>query len=485
MAALDELGIAPFQLLVSNLYPFAQTVASGATPDGDDRADRHRRPGHGAARRRRTTRRSPSWSDPGTLRRRHRRGPCRRVHAGAAPQRLAARRLPAHRRRTTSPWPDGWRALRPTTSSSDAATGSRDGSRSRLRARRRSCATARTRTSAPRSTSTSARTWHRRTPSSSHGKEMSYNNYVGRRCGVAAAYDYAEPVRGDHQARQPVRHRRRLGHRRSAPQGPRVRPGERVRRRDRGEPSGDAWRWPTSWPTSSPRWSWRPHYDDGAVEAFARKKNHAAAAGSEPTGLGHRAASGVGRAARAERRPDRRAGRRPGQLDAGHRRARRRGDSAPTSASPGAPSARSSRTPSCWPRTEPRVGVGHGPGQPRGRGPARRRPRRRPCARARWRHPTRSSRSPTGWRSCSPPGCGPSSSPADRCVTSWPSTARGRRRDHVPHRHPALHPLDPWLRSLTGASRPRTYAAVAFEDTDFVRVPVRRGRAGGCGQVPL
>jgi phosphoribosylaminoimidazolecarboxamide formyltransferase/IMP cyclohydrolase len=30
---LDELAIAPFQLLVSNLYPFAQTVASGADPE--------------------------------------------------------------------------------------------------------------------------------------------------------------------------------------------------------------------------------------------------------------------------------------------------------------------------------------------------------------------------------------------------------------------------------------------------------------------
>ncbi len=30
---LDELGIAPFELLVSNLYPFTQTVASGAGPD--------------------------------------------------------------------------------------------------------------------------------------------------------------------------------------------------------------------------------------------------------------------------------------------------------------------------------------------------------------------------------------------------------------------------------------------------------------------
>ncbi len=30
---LDELGIAPFELVVVNLYPFTQTVASGATPD--------------------------------------------------------------------------------------------------------------------------------------------------------------------------------------------------------------------------------------------------------------------------------------------------------------------------------------------------------------------------------------------------------------------------------------------------------------------
>ena len=32
LATIDELGIAPFQLLVSNLYPFRETVASGATP---------------------------------------------------------------------------------------------------------------------------------------------------------------------------------------------------------------------------------------------------------------------------------------------------------------------------------------------------------------------------------------------------------------------------------------------------------------------
>lgn len=33
LAQLAELGIAPFDLLVSNLYPFTETVASGATPD--------------------------------------------------------------------------------------------------------------------------------------------------------------------------------------------------------------------------------------------------------------------------------------------------------------------------------------------------------------------------------------------------------------------------------------------------------------------
>src|ERR1700710_136032 len=33
LAQLQELGIAPFDLVVSNLYPFTQTVMSGATPD--------------------------------------------------------------------------------------------------------------------------------------------------------------------------------------------------------------------------------------------------------------------------------------------------------------------------------------------------------------------------------------------------------------------------------------------------------------------
>ena len=33
VAQLEELGVEPFDLVVSNLYPFTQTVASGAGPD--------------------------------------------------------------------------------------------------------------------------------------------------------------------------------------------------------------------------------------------------------------------------------------------------------------------------------------------------------------------------------------------------------------------------------------------------------------------
>jgi phosphoribosylaminoimidazolecarboxamide formyltransferase/IMP cyclohydrolase len=33
VAQLDDLGVAPFELLISNLYPFTDTVLSGASPD--------------------------------------------------------------------------------------------------------------------------------------------------------------------------------------------------------------------------------------------------------------------------------------------------------------------------------------------------------------------------------------------------------------------------------------------------------------------
>ena len=42
-----------------------------------------------------------------------------------------------------------------------------------------------------------------------HGKEMSYNNYVDTDAARRAAYDFDRAGGGDHQARQPVRHRGR------------------------------------------------------------------------------------------------------------------------------------------------------------------------------------------------------------------------------------------------------------------------------------
>ena len=71
-----------------------------------------------------------------------------------------------------------------------------------------------------------------------HGKEMSYNNYVDADAARRAAYDFDEPAVaiikhanpcgiavGDDVAERP-------------PQGPRVRPGERLRRRDRHQRAG-------------------------------------------------------------------------------------------------------------------------------------------------------------------------------------------------------------------------------------------------------
>ena len=47
VAQLAEHGIEPFDLVVVNLYPFRETVASGAGRRRRDREDRHRRPGDG------------------------------------------------------------------------------------------------------------------------------------------------------------------------------------------------------------------------------------------------------------------------------------------------------------------------------------------------------------------------------------------------------------------------------------------------------
>ena len=62
-----------------------------------------------------------------------------------------------------------------------------------------------------------------------HGKPMSYNTRR-RRCRPAERLRLRRARRGDHQARQPVWHRGRCGHRRRTPQGTRLRPCLGVRR---------------------------------------------------------------------------------------------------------------------------------------------------------------------------------------------------------------------------------------------------------------
>ena len=69
-----------------------------------------------------------------------------------------------------------------------------------------------------------------------HGKEMSYNNYTDADAAWRVAFDHEEICVGDHQARQPVRHRDPLGPGGGrAPQGPRVRSVVGLRRRHRGQ----------------------------------------------------------------------------------------------------------------------------------------------------------------------------------------------------------------------------------------------------------
>ena len=72
-----------------------------------------------------------------------------------------------------------------------------------------------------------------------HGKEMSYNNFTDADAAWRAAFDHEQIMRGNHQARQPMwdRHLVGVGGRRAS-QGPRMRSAERLRRGDRGEHRG-------------------------------------------------------------------------------------------------------------------------------------------------------------------------------------------------------------------------------------------------------
>ena len=207
-----ELGIAPFDLLVSNLYPFTATVASGATPGGVRRADRHRRPGHGPGLgeepRQRGRRRRPR-----PLRLGARAGEERRLRA-RRPAAAGRRRVPAHRHlRHRGRVLDGQRAGPRARRRAVPGLGRRQ-----LGPRRPPCATGRTRTRRPRCTSPDARAGRGRA-AARQGDVL--QQLRRRRRGLARRARPRGAVRRDHQARQPVRHRGRRRHRGRAPQGAR------------------------------------------------------------------------------------------------------------------------------------------------------------------------------------------------------------------------------------------------------------------------
>ena len=172
--------------MVVNLYPFRETVASGATPDECvEQIDIG-----GPSMVRAAAKNHPSVAvvtSPGAVRRRPRRRPGRRLRPHR-PQAAGGRGLPAHRRLRRG---------------------------RRLLVRRRSVRARRTSRSSPTS---SARTWERKSTlrygenphqaaalytdgqpgglakaEQLHGKEMSFNNYTDTEAARRAAYDHDEP----------------------------------------------------------------------------------------------------------------------------------------------------------------------------------------------------------------------------------------------------------------------------------------------------
>ena len=180
---LAELGIEPFDLVVVNLYPFRETVASGALARRVRRADRHRRARRWCAPPPRTTRRWPS-------------SPARQRTPTSSPPSQAA----------ASTWPPA-SGSPPRRSGTPPRTTSRSppGSRSAYAPRRR--ARGSRRSSAPpgaadtpalrREPAPGRRALHLPAAAPAwpqaeqlHGKEMSYNNYVDTDAACRAAYDH-------------------------------------------------------------------------------------------------------------------------------------------------------------------------------------------------------------------------------------------------------------------------------------------------------
>ena len=218
----------PFDLVVVNLYPFTETVASGASPDECvEQIDIG-----GPAMVRAAAKNHPSVAvvvDPARYG-----DVLAAVAAGgftlAERQRLAPPRSGTPRP-TTSPSPRGWAAsLAPDDDSGFPAWVGASWERAEVlrygENPHQSAALYRGFAAGTRARRAAAR----------QGDVLQQLRRHRRR--LAGRARPRRPLRGDHQARQPVRHRRRRRHRLGAPQGARLRPGVGVRRGDRGQPRG-------------------------------------------------------------------------------------------------------------------------------------------------------------------------------------------------------------------------------------------------------
>ncbi len=308
---LDELGIAPFELLVSNLYPFEATVATGAQPGECVEQIDIGGPAmvRAAAKNHATSRSSPTRRSTGQV---LEAVADRRLHPGAAPP-PRGRGLRAHRHATTprsrpgSPRPT--RRTRPR-----RETGWPDVTGALWTAPRRA---ALRREPAPAGGPVPAR----RAAGPAVTASRPPSSCTARRCRTTttstpmprwrAAFDFAAAVRGDHQALQPVRDRDRRRPGRGAPQGARLRPGVRVRRRDRGERRGHRRRWPAQIAEIFTEVVVAPGFEPAALEMLTGQEEPAAAALPRPP-------AGPGRAAAEWRQVGRRHARcsRPDRIDA-------------------------------------------------------------------------------------------------------------------------------------------------------------------------
>ena len=416
-AQLAELGIAPFELVVVNLYPFVETVASGAAPDavveqidiGGPAMVRAAAKNHANVAIVIVPRATPPLIDASP-----RGGHDPRAAAG--PRRRARSRTPPTYDTAVAAWFAEQR-LAPTdrAASGYPARSARGYDRAARAALRRELAPAR---GALRCDGGPA---SRRPRAARQGDVLQQLRRRG--CRAARRVRLRRPGGRDHQARQPVRHRDRRRHRRR----PRARrtPATRCRRSAASSPptARSPSRWPRPVDGHLHRGRRRARLRAGGARVAAAKKNLRLL--QLPEGS---------RAAPTELRQI------SGGLlvqDADTPTTSRR---PPTGRSPPATPADAATLAdlefawrACRAVKSNAILLAHGrrirrrrhgAGQPRRLLPARRRRARAIAPRARSRHPTPSSRSPTARRCCSTPACAPSCSRAARFATRRSSPRR-------------------------------------------------------------